>query len=53
MKLTEVTAKKSASVNLNNSLKIFWDEHKSSVKKCDCENNEIAKECWETDHNFT
>ena len=24
----------------------------SSVKNCDCEKKEIAKHCWEVDHNF-
>ena len=34
------------------SLKSRSDEHKRSVKNCDCDKNEIAKHCWETDHNF-
>ena len=28
------------------------DEHKISLRKCDCEKNEIANHCWEADHNF-
>ena len=27
-------------------------EHKRSVRNCDCDNNEIAKHCFEADHNF-
>ena len=33
------------------SLKSRSDEHKSSVRNCDCNKNEIAKHCWEADHN--
>ena len=29
------------------------DEHKRSVRKCDCEKNEIAKPFWEANHNFS
>ena len=28
------------------------DEHKRFVSNCDCDKNEIAKHCWEADHNF-
>ena len=28
------------------------DEHKRSVRNCNCDKNEIAKHCWEADHNF-
>ena len=28
------------------------DEHKRSVRNCDCDKNEIAKHCWEADHDF-
>ena len=28
------------------------NEHKISVRNCDCDKNEIAKHCWEADHNF-
>ena len=35
------------------SLKLRSDEHKRSVRNCDCDNNEIAKHCWEADHNFS
>ena len=28
------------------------DEHKRSVRNYDCDKNEIAKHCWEADHNF-
>ena len=43
MKLTVVTAK----------LKSRSNEHKRSVKNCDCENNEIARHSWAADHNFS
>ena len=33
-------------------LKWHSDEHKGSVKNCDCEKNEIVKHYWEADHNF-
>ena len=26
---------------------------KRPVRNCDCEKNEIAKQCWEADHNFS
>ena len=29
------------------------DEHKRSVKNCDCENIETAEHCLEADHNFS
>ena len=34
------------------SLKSRSDEHKRSVRNSDCHKNEIAKHCWEADHNF-
>ena len=34
------------------SLKLCSGEHKRSVRNCDCDKNEIAKHCWEADHNF-
>ena len=34
------------------SLKSRSDEHKKSVRNCDCDKNEIAKHCWEAGHNF-
>ena len=34
------------------SFKSHSDEHKRSVRNCDCGKNEIAKHCWEVDHNF-
>ena len=34
------------------SLKSCSDEHNRSVRNCDCDKNEIAKHCWEADHNF-
>ena len=34
------------------SLKSRSDEHKRSVRNCHCDKNEIAKHCWEADHNF-
>ena len=35
------------------SLKSRSDEHKRSVRDCDCDKKEIAKHCWEADHNFS
>ena len=35
------------------SLKSRSDEHKRSVGNCNCDKNEIAKHCWEADHNFS
>ena len=35
------------------SLKSCSVEHKRSVRSCDCEKNEIEKNCWEVDHNFS
>ena len=32
-------------------LKSRSDEHKR-VRNCDCDKNEIAKHCWDADHNF-
>ena len=29
------------------------DEHKRSVRNCNCDKNEIAKHRWEADHNFS
>ena len=34
------------------SLKSHSDEHKRSVRNCDCDKNEIAKHCWEAYHIF-
>ena len=34
------------------SLKSRSDGHKRSIKNCDCDSNEIAKHCWQADHNF-
>ena len=34
-------------------LKSRSNEHKISVRNGNCENNEIAKYCWEADHNFS
>ena len=33
------------------SSKLRSDEHKRSVRNCDCDRNEIAKNCCEADHN--
>ena len=33
-------------------LKSRSDEHKRFVSNCDCDKDEIAKHCWEADHNF-
>ena len=35
------------------SLKSRSDEHKRSLRNCDCKKNEIAKQCFEADHNFS
>ena len=35
------------------SLKLPSNEHKISVKICDCEMMETAKHCWEANHNFS
>ena len=34
------------------SLKSRSDEHKRYLRNCDCDKNEVAKHCWEGDHNF-
>ena len=34
------------------SLKLHLDEHKRSVRNGNCKKNEIAKHCWEADHNL-
>ena len=34
------------------SLKSRSDEHKRSGRNCDYDKNEIAKHCWEADHDF-
>ena len=35
------------------SLKLRSDKQKRSVSNCNCEKNEIAKHCWEANHNFS
>ena len=35
------------------SLKSRPDKHKRFATNCDCGKNEIAKHCWEADHNFS
>ena len=35
------------------SLKSRSDEHKRSARNCDFDKKEIAKHCWEADHNFS
>ena len=35
------------------SLKPRSGEHKSSERNFDCDKNQIAKHCWEADHNFS
>ena len=35
------------------SLKARSDEHKRSVRNCNCDKNKIAKHCWEADINFS
>ena len=44
---------KLAVVTVKQSLKSQSDERKRSVRNCDCDKNEIAKPCWEADHNFS
>ena len=34
-------------------LKLHSEEHKRSVRTSNCEKYEIAKHCWEADHNFS
>ena len=34
------------------SLKSRSDQHKRSIRNCDCDKNKIAKHCCEADHNF-
>ena len=53
MKLTVVTVKHLIYFGESKqSLKSHSDEHKRSIRNCDCDKNEIAKHCWEADHNF-
>ena len=40
-------------VDSRQSLKSCSDEHKRSLRNCDGDKNEIAKYCWEADHNFS
>ena len=35
------------------SLKSHPDKYKRSATNCDCGKDEIAKHCWEADHNFS
>ena len=35
------------------SLKSRSGEHKRSARNCDCDKNEIAKHCWEANHDFS
>ena len=35
------------------SFKLRLNEHKRLVRNCDFKKNEIAKHCWEADHNFS
>ena len=51
MKLTAVTVKQSTLVIM--VLKLCSNEHKVSLRNCDFDKNEIAKHCWESDHNFS
>ena len=48
MKLNVVTMKQSTSVNLT----VFKIAYRRSVRISDIDKNEIAKHCWEADHNF-
>ena len=52
MKLTVATVKQCTLVNLKGSLKSRSDQHQRFVWSCNCNKNEIAKHCWEADHNF-
>ena len=42
-----------AIITAKRSFKSRSDEHKRSVRNCDCEKSETAKYCWEADHNFS
>ena len=53
MKLTALTVTRSTTVNQNSLLKSRSDEHKRSIKNCDREKNENAKQSWKADHIFS
>ena len=53
MKLALVTCEAVYFGDSKGSLKSRSDEHKRSVRNCDCEKNEMVKHCWEADHNFS
>ena len=40
-------------VESKQSLKSRSDEQERFVRNCNCKKNEIAKHCWEADHNFS
>ena len=41
-------------IDCSNCKAVYFDESKRSLKSrnCDCDKNEVAKHCWEADHNF-
>ena len=53
MKLTVVTVVALYLGESRQFLKLRLDEHKRSVNNCDYDKNEIAKHCWEADHNLS
>ena len=53
MKLTVVYLDAGYFDESKRTLKSRSNKHKKSIRNCDCENNEIAKHCWEVDHNFS
>ena len=54
MKLTIVTSKQCALVNVLVLVTVLRsDDHKRSIKNCNRKRNEIAKCCWEAEHNFS
>ena len=40
-------------IHFGESLKSLSDEHKRCITNCDCKKSEIAKHCWEADHNIS
>ena len=48
-----LTAKQSTSHFGESKIAFRWTQNKRSVRNCDCDKNEIAKRCWEADHNFS
>ena len=34
------------------AISLLWHSCQRSLRNCDCDKNEIAKHCWQADHNF-